>query len=173
MTLKQAAKHVASSVKLLAPERSHVRDYVGLLQLSEERLVKAFEQVRDTHLLEPDIATTCKLFETWSNESAERLEAFVKKYGKRREGEPERLDKALLKRRSPSGFNLVRDLHDLWLLANESLISVDILEQAGHALRDDQLLEVLTHVRESNQRQGDWLRSRLRQAAPQVLVVPS
>jgi hypothetical protein len=32
---------------------------------------------------------------------------------------------------------------------------------------------VLAQVRESNQRQGDWLRSRLRQAAPQVLVVPS
>jgi hypothetical protein len=173
MTLKQAAKHVMDSAKLLAPQRSHVRDYVGLLQLSEERLVKAFEQVRDTHPLEPDIWTTCKVFEAWSNESAERLKPVVKKYGKRREGEPERLDKALLKDRSPSGFNLVRDLHDLWLLVNESLISVDILEQAGHALRDDDLLKVLAHVRESNQRQGDWLRSRLRQAAPQVLVVPS
>jgi len=172
-TVKEAAKHVVDSVKLLAPERAHVPDYLGLLQLSEQRLVKGFEQVRDTHGLEPDIVTTCRQFETWSGASAEGLEPFVKKYGKRREGEPERLDKALLKRRSPSGFNLVRDLHDLWLLVNESLISVDILEQAGHALRDHELLDVLQHVRESNQRQGDWLRSRLRQAAPQVLIVPS
>ena len=114
--------------------------------------MKGLEQVRDAHRLEPDVWATCKLFETWSSESAERLKPFVKKYGKRREGEPRRLDKALLKSRSPSGFDLVRDLHDLWLLVNESLISVDILEQAGHALRDHELLEVLAHVHESNQR---------------------
>jgi hypothetical protein len=172
-TWKQAAKHAVEAVKSLAPDRSHVRDYVGLLQLSEQRLVKALAQVRDTHHLEPDIVTTCRMFEQWSGEGAERLQPMVKKYGKRREGEPERLDEALLKRRAASPFNLLRDLHDLWLLVNESLISVDILEQAGHALRDDDLLQVLAHVRETNQRQRDWLRTRLRQSAPQVLVVPS
>jgi anaerobic selenocysteine-containing dehydrogenase len=111
--------------------------------------------------------------ETFAGDAAKRLQPFVEKYGKRREGEPERLDEALLRRRAPSPFNLVRDLHDLWLLVNETLISVDILEQAGHALRDDELLQVLAKLRESNQRQRDWLRTRLRQAAPQVLVVPS
>jgi anaerobic selenocysteine-containing dehydrogenase len=172
-TWKQAAKHVVESVKLLGPERAHVRDYIGLLQLSEQRLVKAMEQVRDSHHLEPDIVVICKLFESWSGKAAKSMQPFVDKYGKRREGEPERLDEALVKRRSPTAFNLVRDLHDLWLLVNESLISVDILEQAGHALRDDDLLAALAEVRQSNQRQQDWLRTRLRQAAPQVLVMPS
>ena len=112
-------------------------------------------------------------FEEWSTRNAHELQPFVDKYGKRREGEPARLDDALLKRRPPSGFNLVRDLHDLWLLVNESLISLEILEQAAHSLRDDALIAALADMRHANKRQADWLRTRLRQAAPQVLVVPS
>ena len=61
----------------------------------------------------------CTLFAVWSKEAAEALEQFKEKYGERSEGEPKRLDKALIRKRSSNGFNLVRDLHDLWLLVNE------------------------------------------------------
>jgi ferredoxin-nitrate reductase len=109
----------------------------------------------------------------WSTEAARSLVPFAARYGERQEGEPERLDKALLVQRKPNGFDLLRDLHDLWLLVNESLISVDVMEQAAHALRDEALLQAIQQIRQRNKRQGDWLRTRIRQAAPQVLVVPS
>jgi len=171
--VKAAAQGAVTAVKHLKPARSHIADYLGLLQLSEQRLVRAFGQARRTHPDEPDLGVMCELFEEWSTEAERSLVPFVSRYGERKEGEPERLDKALLVQRRPNAFDLLRDLHDLWLLVNESLISVDVMEQAAHALRDEALLQAIQQIRQRNKRQGDWLRTRIRQAAPQVLVVPS
>ncbi|MFP5393540.1 MAG: molybdopterin dinucleotide binding domain-containing protein, partial [Gammaproteobacteria bacterium] len=155
------------------PKRAHVADYLGLLQESERRLVKAFEQVRATHPDEPDIGPLCHVFARWSEASAAALDPFVRQYGERREGEPERLDRALLVQRRQGGFDLLRDLHDLWLLVNESMMSLDILEQAARALRDQAFEAAIKQIRHQNSRQLEWLHGRLRQAAPQTLVVPS
>ena len=52
----ELAKDVISGVeKAIKPERAHLADYIGLLDESEKRLVKGFEQVRKTHPDEPDI----------------------------------------------------------------------------------------------------------------------
>lgn len=169
----EAAKGIIAGVEeMLKPERSHLADYIGLLDESEKRLVKAFGQVRHTHIKEPDIDALCKLFSEWSKEAESLLKPFVEKYGARREGEPKRLDKALLVERREGGFDMLRDLHDLWLLVNESLISLNVLEQAARALRDEELLDTLKHMQDRNDRQMVWLKTRISQAAPQVLVVP-
>lgn len=164
---------VTGLTKTLRPERSHIADYIGLLDESEKRLVKAFNQVRTTHPDEPDIGPLCKLFSEWSAEAASMLQPFVAKYGERREGEPKRLDKALLVKRTQGGFDLLRELHDVWLLVNESMISLNVLEQAARALRDDKLLGALKQMQKRNERQQIWLKTRISQAAPQILVVPS
>ncbi|SNS50179.1 Molybdopterin oxidoreductase Fe4S4 domain-containing protein [Noviherbaspirillum humi] len=168
--IKEALARGVAEVK---PKRAHVADYIGLLQESERRLVKGFEQARATHPDEPDIGPLCALFASWSQESAQALDPFVARYGERREGEPERLDQALLVQRSQGGFDMLRDLHDLWLMVNESLISLDALEQAARSLHDKAFEEAITSIREKNSRQATWLRTRIRQAAPQTLVVPS
>jgi ferredoxin-nitrate reductase len=129
--------------------------------------------VRTTHPDEPDIGPLCKLFSEWSAEAASMLQPFVAKYGERREGEPKRLDKALLVKRTQGGFDLLRELHDVWLLVNESMISLNVLEQAARALRDDKLLGALKQMQKRNERQQIWLKTRISQAAPQILVVPS
>jgi ferredoxin-nitrate reductase len=99
--------------KKLKPERAHVADYIGLLDESEKRLVKGFDQVRKTHPDEPDVDALCKLFAQWSKEAEAMLKPFIAKYGERQEGEPKRLDKALLVQRKQGGFDMLRDLHDL------------------------------------------------------------
>jgi hypothetical protein len=38
---------------------------------------------------------------------------------------------------------MLRDFHDLWLLVNESMISLIVIEQASPALRDQELLATL------------------------------
>jgi ferredoxin-nitrate reductase len=163
---------ITSIEQKIKPERSHIADYVGLLDESEKRLVKAFEQVRSTHPDEPDIGPLCKLFAEWSAEAQSTLKLFVDKYGERKEGEPKRLDKALLVKRKQGGFDLLRDLHDLWLLVNESMMSLNVLEQAARALRDVELLRALQEMQARNERQQTWLKTRISQAAPQTLVVP-
>jgi ferredoxin-nitrate reductase len=128
--------------------------------------------MRKTHADEPDVGSLCSLFAAWSGEAEAMLKPFVAKYGERREGEPARLDKALLVQRSQGGFDLLRDLHDLWLLVNESMISLMVLEQAARALREQQLLQTLKQMQARNERQLMWLKTRISQAAPQVLLVP-
>ncbi len=178
---KGRAAHVVAVVEnglktlahVLKPVKSHLPDYLGLLQESELRLVKAFEQVRRTHPKTPDIEHECALFASWSREAAASLEPYVQKYGRRREGEPERLDEALLVQRKETGFDLLRDLHDLFLLVNESLIAVTVLHQASLALRDEGFRDALEKIQDRNDRQREWLFARAKQAAPQVLLVPS
>jgi ferredoxin-nitrate reductase len=67
---------------------------------------------------------------------------------------------------------MLRDLHDLWLLVNESMMSLNVLEQAARALRDEELLDALKKIQDRNERQQRWLKTRISQAAPQTLVVP-
>jgi ferredoxin-nitrate reductase len=169
----EAAGSLAQAVGLKAKERAHLADYLGLLHASEQRLMRAFEQVRETHLHTPDVHGECTLFASWAKESAAALEPFIARYGERVEGEPERLDEALLVQRSEKGFDLLRDLHDLFLLVNESLISATVLHQAATALRDKEFREVLETIRSCNDREREWLFARCRQAAPQTLIVPT
>jgi hypothetical protein len=163
---------VAGVEQRIKPERAHIADYIGLLDESEKRLVKGFEQVRKTHPDEPDIDGLCRLFAAWSKQAESMLKPFISKYGERQDGEPKRLDKALLVKRKQGGFDMLRDIHDLWLLVNESMISLVVLEQASRALRDDELLDTLKRMQNRNERQLIWLKTRINQAAPQILVVP-
>ena len=67
----------------------------------------------------------------------------------------------------------MRDLQDLWLLVNESAISIAVLIQAARALGDGELESALRGIESRNERQRSWLFSRIRQTAPQTLTVPS
>ena len=171
-----AVKGVAkAAVQAVTPgkPRAHLADYLGLLDESEKRLIKAFDQVRETHHDTPDVVNECKMFAQWANDATASLQPFIRQYGERKQGEPERLDKALLVQRKKTGIDLLRDMHDLFLLVNESLICVTVLDQAALGMRDKALRAVLEKVRSNNDRMREWLYARCRQAAPQVLLVPS
>jgi hypothetical protein len=152
--------------------RAHLADYIGLLLASEERLVRGWEKLRRSHPTAPDIGPQSTLFMIWSRENATVVRAYVDKYGERREGEPEALDQALLIGRSDTAFGLLRDLQDLWLMVNESTISAAVLLQAARAIEDRELEKDLRQVESRNERQRTWVLTRIRQAAPQTLVVP-
>jgi hypothetical protein len=58
---------------------------------------------------------------------------------------------------------MLRDFHDLWLLVNESMMSLIVLEQAARALRDQGLLDTPKHMQDRNEL---WLKTWINQAAP-------
>lgn len=68
-------------------------------------------------------------------------------------------------------MGLLRDLHDLYLMACECDISWTIVGQAAQGARDEDLLGVVTACEEETAIQLKWLRTRMKQAAPQALVV--
>lgn len=71
------------------------------------------------------------------------------------------------------GLALLRDLHGLYLLATGCDLSWSVVAQAARGLRDDELLGLARDCAPETAVQLLWLRTRMHQAAPQVLVVPS
>ena len=88
------------------------------------------------------------------------------RYSAHRQDEPNRLAAALFQGRGAAGFGLLRDLHDLWLLANESHISWEVLHQVALGLRDEELKAICERCARQNDRQIAWLRTRIDQVGP-------
>lgn len=172
--MMERARHLAgAALKMVKPERQHISEYIGLLEGSERALADALEKVASAHAREPDIRELCQLLAHWSRKELVEIRQFVKRYGEAREGEPERVASAVDPKQRKTPFGLVRDLHDCWLLANESRISIVILLQAAHGLRDEEMKALLQRMETQNKRQRTWLKTRIKQAAPQALDMPS
>ena len=71
------------------------------------------------------------------------------------------------------GLGLLRDLHDLYLMASEVDISWTLVGQAAQGARDKALFETVTSCEKQTTTQLQWLRTRMKQAAPQALLVAS
>lgn len=151
----------------------HVGNYLGLVHGSEERLVEALTKVAEHHGDEPDIEETCGLLASWSRGHLKHLKPLVRKYSEHRNAEPANLEQALFHGPRQGSLALLRDLHDLWLLANEVQLCWTVLEQAAQALRDDELEQVCQECGQDTKRQINFFLTRIKQAAPQALVVAS
>jgi hypothetical protein len=96
---------------------------------------------------EPDMETLCRRFADQSTVHADALAPFADRYGEDKPEEPERLHSELFGGTRGGGLGLLRDLRDADLLATAERCQ-------GEASR-----------------QLSWLRTRMKQAAPQALVV--
>jgi hypothetical protein len=149
----------------------HLGNYLGLIHGSETRLVDALRTVAAHHQDEPDIEQTCRLLATWSQRHLQHLRPLVEKYSEERNPEPENLEHALFQGPRQGSLALLRDLHDLWLMANEVQLCWTVLEQAAQALRDDALEQLCQTGGQETRRQIAFFLTRIKQAAPQALVV--
>ena len=70
-------------------------------------------------------------------------------------------------------MGLLRDLQDLYLMANACDIAWTMVGQAAQGARDGDLLEVVEGCEGQTAVQIKWLRTRMKQAAPQALLVAS
>ena len=149
----------------------HVGNYLGILHRSEQDLADAFKTIAAHHGEEPDVYNMCKLLASWSEEHVEDIKPLVERYCEQKSDEPDRLKQTLFEQPRSGSLALVRDLHDLWLLANEIHLCYIILLQAARALRDLEMEEICQQFDEQTERQILWLLTRIKQAAPQALVV--
>ncbi|WP_264777592.1 hypothetical protein [Deinococcus aetherius] len=133
----------------------------------------AIIRVAAHHGDEPDIYETCQLLAGWSRKHLEHLGPLVQKYGEQKNPEPANMEKALFHGPRQGSLGLLRDLHDLWLMTNEVQLCWTVLEQAARALRDDELEQVCQECGQETKRQTSFFLTRIKQAAPQSLVVAS
>jgi hypothetical protein len=149
----------------------HLAHYLGLLHRSLQRLGSAFHEVGDAHAEEPDIAHLCQKLGGQCEQDAGRLAPFVATYGEDAPDEPERLHSELFSGTRDGGLGLLRDLHDLYLMATECDITWTMVGQAAQGTRDTDLVEVVKACEGETATQLKWLKTRMKQAAPQALVV--
>lgn len=151
----------------------HVQDYLQLVLNSESQMATAFSEVSEHHKDEPDVFFMCQNLSSWSEKHVKQLEPLRMKYEKHagKTNEPKKLKKNLFKGPRKGPMALLRDLHDLWLITKEIEISYKVLLQAAKALRDTEMETLLLTLSGETKRQSDWLLTRIKQAAPQILVV--
>ncbi|MEV8435943.1 hypothetical protein AB0425_01085 [Actinosynnema sp. NPDC051121] len=148
----------------------HLATYLGLLHSSLDTLADAFRQVGQGHGEEPDVWHTCRVLAGRVEHQAEALAPVVRRYGEHREDEPERLHATGLESTRSGAVGLLRDLQDLYTLASLTEITWTVVGQAAQGLRDRELLDVVTSCEQDTARQLTWLRTRIKQAAPQALI---
>jgi len=149
----------------------HIGNYINLLHKSEDDLAKALLLVAKEHGKEPDVFEMCKLLAKWSEAIVEELKPFAEKYGEEKNKEPDRLMHDLFKKPRKGSMALLRDLHDLWLMANETEVCAVILRQAADGLHDKALTAVCNTIEQKAKRQLAWLLTRMKATAPQTLIV--
>lgn len=145
--------------------------YLGLLHESERALAAAFREVAAAHEAEVDVFHTAHVLAFQCDEHAEALAPFARRYGEDADDEPDRLHSALFDGTREGPLALLRDLHDLYLMACECDLTWTLVGQAARGARDDELAGVVEACDGETALQLAWLRTRLKAAAPQALVV--
>jgi len=123
------------------------------------------------NLDEPDVHIDCAKFAARCAHHARTIEPFVDRYGAENTDEPERLHRALFDGTRDGPLGLLRDLHDLYLMCCECDISWTMVAGGAQGTRDPALLAVVHDLEPRTSVQMAWMRSRMKQAAPQALVV--
>jgi hypothetical protein len=149
----------------------HVAHYLGLLHKAQVDLAAAFREVAEGHRAEVDIFYICHKLARECDGHAKQLKPFTERYRRDAPEQPDRLHSEIFRGSRSGALGLLRDLQDLYLMAAECDITWTLIGQAAQALRDDDLLNVVTTNEHATTIQLKWLRTRMKQAAPQALVV--
>ena len=149
----------------------HLAHYLGLLHRAQTTLADAFRQVAKAHAAEPDIFHLCHQQARVSDHHADLLRPFAERYSEEAPDEPDRLHSELFRGTRTGGIGLLRDLQDLYLMAAECEICWTVVGQAARGARDQELQQVVRDCEGETAIQLKWLRTRMKAAAPQALVV--
>ena len=151
------------------------------VQEAEVQLAKRLRSVGERHALEADLYHLGHTLARRCAEHLRELAPFAERYGATpatgQVDESSAVLEALrhksaelLGRTELSGLLLLRDLRDLYLDTQNAEITWVILLQAARAVRDRELLTVTSACHEEAETRGKWVRTRIKEAAPQVMA---
>ncbi len=151
----------------------HLANYLQYLLKAETNLAEGFRKIGEGHAAESDIFHTADTLAQQCEAHAEKLTPFCEEYGKEETTEPDRLYHELFTKTRSGGLGLLRDMQDLYLMASACDIAWTMVGQAAQGARNMKLLEVVNSCEAQTATQLKWLRTRMKQAAPQALLVAS
>jgi len=145
--------------------------YVGLVHRGEQMLAASFRRVAEGHGDEVDVVHTCIALASWCGAHVSHLAPVIERYGEQEVSEPERLHANAMGGTRSGPVGLLRDLQDLLLLTTFVHSCWTVIVQAAQGARDEELLEIAQNCLTETNRQLTWLTTRIKQAAPQALLV--
>jgi hypothetical protein len=163
----------------------YVGSQLSRLYETEQGLADEFRRVGERHEDEVDVAHICELLARQCVAHANLLGPHLERYAGRRpppeSEEPGVADSVmgLLRRRVAEtstrqrepGLTLLDDLGNLYLAISAADLLWVQVGQAAQALRDPDLLATVTKCEEQTMTQLDWLKTRIKELAPQTLTV--
>ena len=149
----------------------HLATYIGLLERGERTLASSFRQVAHGHPEEPDVFHIGLRLAQHCDSHVEALSPLVERYGVNAPAEPERLHAQGLETTRAGGLGLLRDLHDLYLLATYLDMAWTLVGQAAKGARDAEVIDVVDRCERETTAHLSWLTTKLKEAAPQALLV--
>src|SRR3954463_3547874 len=155
------------------PKQMKVARYLGLAHSGEEQLADALTLLADRHDRDIDVEAMLTRFARWSRTHMEGLDKLVARIGEQKSEHPQRLRAALYYGVRMGGIGMVQDLHDLAVQISSVRLSYQILEQAAKEMRDKELETAVMEYGNDLDRMTKWAKTKLKQSAPQALVVPS
>jgi hypothetical protein len=141
------------------------------LHSAEQRLAAALRAVGDGHAAEVDVHHIAGILAEQCEQHAERLEPFAARYADEELGELDVPHRDLFGGVRSGPLGLLRDLDDLYLMACECELGWTLAGQAARGARDRELTALAGRCQGEAAQQAAWLRTRMKQAAPQALVV--
>lgn len=152
---------------------TYLPTYLTLLGSAEQALADSYRHVAAGHRAEADVYYTCRGFADQCVAHRDALTPVLGRYDQQHHAEPERLYPQGLTRARSGPVGLLRDLQDLYQLANLVNITWTLVGQAAAGARDRALLDLTVDCERDTQSHLAWLRMRMKAAAPQALLVAS
>lgn len=148
----------------------HLGMYLGALQRQEKSLGDGLVKLAEHHADEPDIPHVAMKLAVWSQEHVRALEAPVARYHAAPLPDLKLFLSALFSGPRRGALGLLNDLQELILLCGEVQLGWALVGQAGRALRDVELVTLTKTLPYQTERQKEWLETRIKALAPQILI---
>jgi ferredoxin-nitrate reductase len=145
--------------------------YLGLTIESEAVLQAAYMNVANRHKRDPGIRHGCHRAARFTEVRLNVARELSQKFGATSSHDPRLLANALFHGLRADALGLVRDLHDLSLLANQSLLCWTGLSQACKALHDEAAIATCQVSLRALELEISRLNMELKEAAPQALTI--
>jgi hypothetical protein len=153
----------------------HVASYITLVHEGEQRLAESMGTVGRAQHDESEVLHGLALLADLSRQNVAALAPHEARHRERREEEVEHepedffAEPVAEAREGPIG--LLRDLQDLLALATFVQSSWTVVQQGARAMKDEELKAVCQLALGHNEQQCRWLRTHLKLAAPQALLL--